>query len=699
MKNKLFNFLALTLTFFLLFSSVQPYALASETLIGTCGESVNWSFDSTDGKLTVNGTGAMEDYTSSSDVPWKDIKNNIFSVKIESGVTAIGEKAFANCTNLVSVNIADTVTKIGSDAFSHCDSMTAFTVPENVKRIDSAAFIDCDMLSELILCNGIESIGAYAFAYCPYLKSVSIPDTVTDIEDEIFYYCVQLETVHFGKGSPVVDMTAFVECNNLKSITVDPENPYMTADENGVLFNKDKTTLLAYPVGKEETSYVIPYGVKNIGLGAFNFAVNLVSVDMPETLETIGSNGFFACEKLTDIHIPDSVTHIGDIAFAGCYNLTSISLPTSLKSMGYRIFSSCEKLTSIFVPSNVTKFERFTFVLADSITDIYYDGDRNAWEGVTIENDNGSFPKATVHYEHKHTHELTAEKNASCEESGYKKYNCTVCPHRYTENIPEIGHKFGEYIPDEDALSETAVCSNNGCTKKLTREYHTTNSNKHGVSASYSPDCFSEEVALEVNEIKADREPGGVYMVEGKTYKQIGLFNIKTADANGNVVQPNEGFTVTIKIPIPDGYQNRTDFVVYHRFANGGREKLSTADGTMKIEKGFMIFEVSKFSEFEILLPAASAEITKLPNKTKYFYRSPNVDLSGIEMLITYPDSTTKTVDDTYDITVEGFDSNILGKQALTVRYEDCCVEIEIEIVYSWWQWIIRIMLFGFLWY
>ncbi len=290
---------------------------------------------------------------------------------------------------------------------------------------------------------------------------------------------------------------------------------------------------------------------------------------------------------------------------------------------------------------------------------------------------------------------LSAAGNTELTDVVYNSSHGIVPAMRIVEHV----HIWGDYILNKENLTETAHCTAEGCNETLTRNFKVSDNNEFGVSASYSPDCFNEEVTLEVNEITADREPGGVYMVEGKTYRQIGLFNIKTVGENGNIVQPNEGFTVTIKMPLPDGCEDRTDIVVYHRFTDGGREKLSTADGTMKIENGFMIFEVSKFSEFEVLLPAASAEITKLPDKTKYFYRSPNVDLSGIEMLITYPDGTTKTVDDIYDITVEGFDSNVLGKQTLTVRYEDCCSEIEIEIVYSWWQWIIRIILLGFLWY
>lgn len=300
--------------------------------------------------------------------------------------------------------------------------------------------------------------------------------------------------------------------------------------------------------------------------------------------------------------------------------------------------------------------------------------------------------------------EYTYNNDADCENSGTKTATCTAKGCTVTDTVndtehPATNHDFGEYVADENSLSETAACQNNGCNETHTRKYTVTVSDKYNVSASYSPDCFNEKISLEVAEISANREPGGVYMVEGKSYKQIGLFNIKTIGENGNIIQPNEGFNVTIKMPLPDGYKDRTEVVIYHRFTDGGREKLSTADGTIKVESGFIIFEVSKFSEFEILLPAASAKIIKLPIKTKYCYRSTDVDLNGIEILITYPDGTTKTIDDTYYITVEGFNSNTLGEQTLTVKYEKCRAELEIEIVLSWWQWIIRIILFGFLWY
>jgi len=306
---------------------------------------------------------------------------------------------------------------------------------------------------------------------------------------------------------------------------------------------------------------------------------------------------------------------------------------------------------------------------------------------------------------HSHNFEKYIYNNdADCEVNGTKTATCSSKGCGVIDKIndtehPATGHKFGGYMQDTSGLSETAACQNEGCTATITREYKVSASTAYGVTATYSQDCFNEEVTLEISEIIGGREPGGIYMVEGDTYKQIGIYNIKTVSENGNVVQPNDGFTVTVKMPLPDDYKERTDVVVYHHFTDGGREKLSSADGTLKVENGYIIFEVSRFSEFEILLPAASAEITKLPDKTKYIYKSSAVDLSGIEITITEPDGTVEIIEDISLMTVSGFDSNVKGVQTVTVTYEEYSVQFEVEVYYSWWQWIIRIILLGFFWF
>lgn len=215
------------------------------------------------------------------------------------------------------------------------------------------------------------------------------------------------------------------------------------------------------------------------------------------------------------------------------------------------------------------------------------------------------------------------------------------------------------------------------------------------VSATYSVDAFNEPVSLDVKEVEGEREPGGVYMVDGQSYNQVGLYNIKAVNAESEVVQPNEGHKVTIKLALPSAYANRTSFVVYHRFVDGRREQLSTANGTLRVENGYLIFEVSSFSEFEVLAVASSIEITKLPNKTTYSYKAEKIDLTGIVVTFKSTNGTTKIIDDPSMLTVTGFNSTKLGKQVVTVHYGQYSDSMQINVTYSWWQFLINILTFG----
>lgn len=219
-------------------------------------------------------------------------------------------------------------------------------------------------------------------------------------------------------------------------------------------------------------------------------------------------------------------------------------------------------------------------------------------------------------------------------------------------------------------------------------------SDKYDVSATYSVDAFDEPVSLDVKEIEGEREPGGVYMVEGQYYDQIGLYNIKAVNENSDVVQPNEGHTVTLKIPLPEAYKNRTAFVIYHRFVGGGREQLSTAAGTIKVENGYLIFEVSSFSEFEVLAVAPSIKITRFPVKTVYACGE-DIDLTGIKVIFIGSDGSEKVITKTEYLTVSGYDSSEVGTQTVKVNYGQYSDTFKVKVRYTFWQWIIKILTFG----
>ena len=262
-------------------------------------------------------------------------------------VTSIGDNAFYFCTGLTSVTIPESVTSIGDEAFYHCEYLTSVTIPESVTSIGRYAFSDCYGLTSVTIPEGVTSIGEYAFFNCDGLTSVTIPESVTSI----------------GYG-------AFYNCNRLTEIEV-AENNTNYSSEEGVLFNKDKTELIQYPIGNSRTSYSIPEGVTTIGHSAFWDCTGLTSVTIPEGVTSIGSHAFYNCEYLTSVTIPEGVTSIGSSAFSGCTGLTSVIIPESVTSIGYYAFYNCTGLTSVTIPEGVTSIGDYAFLGCEGLTEIY----------------------------------------------------------------------------------------------------------------------------------------------------------------------------------------------------------------------------------------------------------------------------------------------------------------------------------------
>ena len=276
---------------------------------------------------------------------------------VEYTVTSIGSSAFEGCSGLTSVTIPNSVTSIGISAFWGCSGLTSVTIPNSVTSIGSGAFAGCRRLTTVTIPNSVTSIGGFAFSGCSGLISISIPQSVTSIGDY-----------------------AFGDCSGLTEINVESANTNY-ASENGVLFNKDKTTIVCYPAGKAETTYTIPNSVTSIGSSAFAYCSGLTSVTIPNSVTSIGDYAFGGCSKLSEIYvesantnyesqdgvlfnkttiicypankietaytIPKSVTNIGNYAFDNCINLTSVTIPNSVTSIGGSAFDGCRDLKQI----------------------------------------------------------------------------------------------------------------------------------------------------------------------------------------------------------------------------------------------------------------------------------------------------------------------------------------------------------------
>ena len=300
-------------------------------------------------------------------------KTGVYS--IPESVTNIGDNAFRGCTNITSVTIPEGVTSIGNHGFSNCNKLSTITIPASVTSIDYDAFYSCSGLKSVTFAEGsqLKSIGNSCFNYCSNLASITIPASVKSIGENVFN-----------------------DCNKLTEISVNSNNTEY-ASENGVLFNKAKTTLICCPAGKAG-AYSIPAGVTSIDDYAFYNCSKLTSISLSESVTYIGDNAFYGCSltyttydnakyigtnenphqilmkatatNITSCEINSNCKAIASGAFLNCGSLASISIHGGIAGIGSRAFYGCNGLTSITIPENVTSIGDEVFYGCNSLTSI-----------------------------------------------------------------------------------------------------------------------------------------------------------------------------------------------------------------------------------------------------------------------------------------------------------------------------------------
>ena len=221
------------------------------------------------------------------------------------------------------------VTAIGYRAFFQCSEITSVTIPDSVTKIDVDAFYSCVGLLQLTIGNGVTDIGRYAFEFCEKLQQVTLGNNVVTIGKETFGYCEQLKQISIPESVMSIEETAFDGCSALTAFDVAEGNTAYCSD-GGILFSKDKTTLVKYPEGKPGTSYAIPADVTSIS-----------------------GYAFYGCKTLTAITVPDGVTKIEGWTFAYCWGLTKVTLGSGVTSIGEKAFLYCNSITELTVDATV----------------------------------------------------------------------------------------------------------------------------------------------------------------------------------------------------------------------------------------------------------------------------------------------------------------------------------------------------------
>ncbi len=248
---------------------------------------------------------------------------------------------YAPDTAIVASAEEEEYTKVTSGYFTY----RVYSDHAELDECDTDAEGDIEIPSEV---NGVPvtKIIYWAFDYCNKLTSVTIPASITTLDG----------------------FNPFDECESIEAVYVDEDNQYYT-DENGVLFNKDKTMLICHPACHANTEYTIPDSVKIIGCFSFYGCKKLTSITIPDSVEKI-QQAAFKGSAIQSIVIPASVTTMAREIFLQCNSLSSATFENALPCITNRMFSDCQSLTSVNIPDTVTSIENEAFKNCKSLESI-----------------------------------------------------------------------------------------------------------------------------------------------------------------------------------------------------------------------------------------------------------------------------------------------------------------------------------------
>ncbi len=591
----------------------------------------------------------------------------------------------------------ETVEIIGMDAF-RSSLVIEVIFPEGLKEIQQAAFHNGALVS-VELPSSVKTVKEYAFAYNE-LEHLDLGLGVESVEKSAFWSSIMFKDRDLNIPASLKEIgdSAFGGENSdriFKYLTVSPYNQNYSS-ENNVLFNKDKTKIIQFPCynsdkyGNYVDTYTIPDGVTTVAEWAFYegckvehiimgkdlktiepraFAENnyILTVEFNYGLEYIGEDAFYSCNLIDSFELPDTVTFVGQDAFRSVNVAKRIVLSQGMTSVEKSTFAQAMSLEEIVIPASITTIDSYAFSKCFSLRVVYYTGTQEQWESIVIKEGNEYLTNCKMHFEsvipHTHTEgewEITTEP--TCTRYGEKCVKCITCGFIVErESIDPLGHTEGEW----------KVTTEPSCTEK-------------GEESLYCATC--NEV-LYTRELNANGHTEGEWVVTTEpncTEKGEGALNctecnelLKTREikANGHTM----GEWVITKYP---SYNQNGEMRLYCSICN---ELIQTKI----IDK--VISKVTGVDLGDVALNYKNT-LTLKPNVSVEGYPEYTVSYSVADNSVVSVDANgevTALNRGTTEITVTVTDAN--GN-----IYQDTC---KVEVKFTFWQWIINILLFGWIWY
>ncbi len=320
-KNIRQRILALLLALCLFVGVMPTVAWAEEATSGKCGKNLYWSFDEATGKLTFTGSGRMEEELWGKKY-WKVFAEDILTIEFSEEMTSIGQGAFEGCINLTEVYIPAKLTDVWEAPFAGCTSLTGIWVAEGNTAYcnDSRGVLFNKDQTKLIQAPGQLS-GDY-----------HIPGTVETVMQCAFLDCYHIDNIYFPASVRYVDHNALLRCG-ADGYWVDVNNPYLSSDSRGVLFDKNKEYIMFAPGGLTG-GYIIP-----------------------ESVNELYYNSFYGLENLTSITINDKITWLDFGMFENCTGLKRVifrGAPPDMIGSPFRGTTA-----TVYYPADIAEWEPF----------------------------------------------------------------------------------------------------------------------------------------------------------------------------------------------------------------------------------------------------------------------------------------------------------------------------------------------------
>ncbi|MBR3781377.1 MAG: leucine-rich repeat protein [Clostridia bacterium] len=585
--------------------------------------------------------------------------DKIKSVTMSNGVEHINTEAFYSCGNLESVKLSANLKKIEESSFAGCPALTSIVIPQNVTAIEGKAFYGCSSLTEIEIPESVSAIGGQAFCGCVTLEKVIINEGLTEIGGKAFADNPLLAEIYLPESLTALTSTAF-NSSGVTDIYYSSTKANWKRVSSGATFSG---ITVHYTLKSDDEAVIINHTDGNFDYEAGN--VHLVVEDLGDATSSYEQNGFYNRLMVDPIQVLDIKLVDGD---------GNDIQPLSDETITVKIKASDEFMN--LMKSGLSAVSEY---------------DINA-EDIDFFNDCFVF-------------EFNGEKvSVPADESFLKKFKII---HWYSDAAKPTDHESfthdeisvenGYIILKTNHFSEYAVC-----TELVTAEDYII---KWIIDGVVTEQTVTEESAI-TKPVNPEKE-GYTFIgwtpevpdtmpaenLEFTAVWQVNKYTITFDTAGGTVIAPvalEYGATITSPVnPEKYGY-------AFIGWTPELPETMPANDLTV----------VAVYEEIETpdvpeppKVTVKGIKILSLPHKTQYTYKVDSLDLSGLAIKMMYSDGTTKIISDTKAITAYGFDVDSVGTKTITVSYGGYTDEFEITVSYAWWQWIIRILLFGFIWY